>query len=174
MDLIKKFAIPALAVIAFLLSVTMYMKPSGTSGGSGPVASRLVRALADDTAEHQRLIAELSAPAFAESGRGILESYLVKIRKDGVPAHSDMRIKLDMLAQNMQGLLKLIDLYEPVARNAPFKVEADKFRKYAVVWLDRWNSMTEYLMAGGNYPVGQVAFPPGFTDAVKAEAQSVL
>ena len=47
--------------------------------------------------------------------------------------------------------------------------EADKFRNYASAWRDRWNSVMELFMAGGNYAASEVPFPSGFPDAVQAE-----
>jgi hypothetical protein len=48
-------------------------------------------------------------------------------------------------------------------------IEADKFRNYASAWRDRWNSVMELFMAGGNYAASEVPFPHGFPDAVQAE-----
>ena len=50
-----------------------------------------------------------------------------------------------------------------------FTTEADKFRNYASAWRDRWNSVMELFMAGGNYAVSQVPFPAGFPQAAQAE-----
>ena len=50
-------------------------------------------------------------------------------------------------------------------------VEADKFLNYAIAWRDRWNSVMELFMAGGNYPVAGVPFPNGFPAAVRAEIE---
>jgi hypothetical protein len=46
---------------------------------------------------------------------------------------------------------------------------ADKFRNYASAWRDRWNSVMELFMAGGNYAASEVTAPAGFSEAVKAE-----
>ena len=48
-------------------------------------------------------------------------------------------------------------------------MEAGKFRNYASAWRDRWNSVMELFMAGGNYAASEVPFPSGFPDAVQAE-----
>ena len=49
--------------------------------------------------EDQALLKELQAEPFAEKDSGILESYLAKIRRDGVPKHADMK-------QNDFGIIK--------------------------------------------------------------------
>jgi hypothetical protein len=44
----------------------------------------------------------------------------------------------------------LIEAYQPHAGTAAFATGADKFRNYASAWRDRWNSVMELFMAGGN------------------------
>jgi hypothetical protein len=119
--------------------------------------------------ENQALITELRAEPFAEKDSGILESYLTKIRRDGVPKNADMRQRLDQLAENNTAIVTLIKAYSPHAKTAPFTTEGDKFRNYASAWRDRWNSVMEIFMAGGNYAVASVPFPGAFPAAVDAE-----
>ena len=47
--------------------------------------------------------------------------------------------------------------------------QGDKFRNYASTWRDRWKSVMELFMAGGNYAVSGVPFPAGFPVAMDAE-----
>jgi len=47
------------------------------------------------------------------------------------------------------------------SKTLAFTVEGDKFRNYASAWRDRWNSMMELFMAGGNYPPFGCALPAG-------------
>jgi hypothetical protein len=119
--------------------------------------------------ENQALIQELESAPFTDNGSGILESYLAKIRRDGVPKHSDMKQKLDILAENNTAIVTLIKAYGPHSKTLAFTTEADKFRNYASAWRDRWNSVMELFMAGGNYAVSQVPFPAGFPQAAQAE-----
>ncbi|MGO9718973.1 MAG: hypothetical protein ACLPV2_18590 [Steroidobacteraceae bacterium] len=119
--------------------------------------------------ENQAIIKELQTEPFTEKDAAILESYLTKIRRDGVPKHADMKQRLDQLAENNTAVVTLIKAYSPQAKTAAFKSEADKFRNYAAAWGDRWNGVMELFMAGGNYAQSDVAFPTGFPDAVKAE-----
>jgi hypothetical protein len=119
--------------------------------------------------ENQQIIAELQTPAFTEEGAGILESYLLRIRRDGVPKNAQMKEKLDRLAKNNTALETLISVYLPSAKTAAFSSEADKYRSYAVAWRDRWNSVMELFMAGGNYVASEVQFPNGLPEAVVAE-----
>jgi hypothetical protein len=119
--------------------------------------------------ENQEIIKELQTEPFTESGAGILESYLAKVRRDGVAKHADMKQRLDQLAENNTAIVALIKAYAPRAKTRAFTAEADKFRNYASAWRDRWNSVMELFMAGGNYPVSGVPFPNGFPEAVQAE-----
>lgn len=119
--------------------------------------------------EDQALLAELKTEPFIEPESGILESYLTKIRRDGVPKHVDMKQRLDQLAENNTAIVTLIKAYAPYARTAAFTTQADKFRNYASAWRDRWNSVMELFMAGGNYAAAGVPFPAGFIATVDAE-----
>jgi hypothetical protein len=104
-----------------------------------------------------------------DSDSGILESYLAKIRRDGVSKHSNMKQMLDALAENNTELVTLIKAYASRAKTSAFNVEADKYRNYASAWRDRWNSVMEIFMAGGNYPGSGASFPTAFPSAVDAE-----
>jgi hypothetical protein len=119
--------------------------------------------------ENQALAKELEKDPFAESNAGILASYLAKIRRDGVAKHADMKQRLDQLAESNTAIVTLIKAYAPQAKTADFSVEANKFCNYAIAWRDRWNSVMELFMAGGNYPAAGVPFPNGFPAAVQAE-----
>jgi hypothetical protein len=119
--------------------------------------------------ENQVLIQELQSEPFTEKDSGILESYLAKIRRDGVPKNAPMKQRLDQLAENNTAIVTLIKVYAPQAKTPTFTVEADKFRNYASAWRDRWNSVMEVFMAGGNYAASEVPFPKGFPDAVQTE-----
>lgn len=119
--------------------------------------------------ENQALIQELQVEPFIEKDSGILESYLAKIRRDGVAKHADMKQRLDTLAENNTAIVTLIKAHEAHASTSAFAAEADKFRNYASAWRDRWNSVMELFMAGGSYAASQVPFPKDFADAVQSE-----
>jgi hypothetical protein len=128
-----------------------------------------IRPIAMLLEENQAILKELQAEPFAEKDSGILESYLAKARRDGVPKHADMKQKLDALAENNTAIVTLIKAYAPQAKTPGFVAEGDKFRNYASAWRDRWNSVMELFMAGGNYASSGVPFPAGFSSAVEAE-----
>lgn len=132
------------------------------------VASEL-QPIATLLTENQAIIKELQAEPFAEKDNGILESYLIKIRRNGVAKNAVMKQRLDQLAENNTAIVTLTKAYAPHAKTPAFTTEADKFREYASAWRDRWNSVMELFMAGGNYAAAEVPFPKEFPDAVQAE-----
>jgi hypothetical protein len=119
--------------------------------------------------DNQSLLNELQADPYTEKDAGILESYLTKIRRDGVPKHADMKQRLDQLADNNTAIVTLIKSYASSARTPEYTAAADKFRSYAATWRDRWNSVMELFMAGGNYPAAGLPFTREFPDAVQGE-----
>jgi hypothetical protein len=119
--------------------------------------------------ENHALLDELQSETFTEKDSGILESYLAKIRRDGVTKHADMKQHLDTLAENNTAIVTLLKVYSPHAKTSAFTTEGDKFRNYASAWRDRWNSVMEIFMAGGNYAAAGAPFPEGFPAAVDAE-----
>jgi hypothetical protein len=122
--------------------------------------------------EDQELLQALQTDAALEKESGILGSYLAKIRSDGLPKHAEMKQRLDQLAENNSAIVALVDAYSPHAKTGAFSAEAQKFRRYAIAWRDRWNSVMELFMAGGNYPAAEVPFPESFASAVQAEIEA--
>lgn len=123
--------------------------------------------------EDQALLQSPQTNSGLEKDSGILAAYLSKIRADGVAKHAEMKQRLDELAENNSAIVALIDVYSPHAKTAAFGTEAEKFKHYAIAWRDRWNSVMELFMAGGNYPVAEVPLPKAFFGAVQAEMEAV-
>jgi hypothetical protein len=122
--------------------------------------------------EDQELLQVLQTDAALAKESGILGSYLASIRVDGLPKHAEMKQRLDRLAESNSAILALISVYTPHAKTATFKSEADKFQHYAIAWRDRWNSVMELFMAGGNYPVAETPFPKELIGAVQVEMEA--
>jgi hypothetical protein len=108
-----------------------------------------------------------------DGGCQYLGSYLTAIRADGVAKHADTKQKLDRLAENNAAILTLIEIYGPNGKTPAFKAEADKFQRYAIARRDRWNSVMELFMGGGNNAVAEVPFPKEFIGAVNEEAATI-
>jgi hypothetical protein len=122
--------------------------------------------------DDQEILQALRADSASEKDYGILASYLAKIRADGLLKQADVKQKLDRLAENNSAIVALINVYSQHMKTASFSAEADKFRRYAIAWRDRWNSVMELFMAGGNYPVAEVPFPLEFVAVVQTELET--
>lgn len=160
----------ALVSAAALVAVVAWHQANGALDES---RTRVVASLLQPAAlllkENQALIKELQAEPFAEKDAGILASYLAKIRRDGVAKNAQMKQRLDQLTDNNVAIVALISAHAPHAKTPSFTAEADKFRKYAAAWRDRWNSVMELFMAGGTYAAAEVQFPKRFPDALQEE-----
>jgi hypothetical protein len=162
--LVGAASIAALVALAFLHHEGRILRDARAR----VVASEL-RPIAMLLNENQALIHELRSEPLTEKESGLLASYLATIRRDGVAQHADMKQKLDTLAENNTAIVTLIKAYAPHTITPAFSAEADKFRNYASAWRDRWNSVFELFMAGGNYAVSGIQFPERFPEAVQAE-----
>jgi hypothetical protein len=168
-DRIARIPIAVVSVAALCAAGAWYQTRSALNDARAHVVARELQPIAALLKDNQTLIKELQADPFTEKDSGILESYLAKIRRDGVAKHADMKQRLDQLAENNTAIVTLIKAYSPLAKTPAFTAEADKFRNYASAWRDRWNSVMELFMAGGNYAASEVPFAKGFPDAVQSE-----
>ena len=126
-----------------------------------PIAARLE--------ENRNIVESLKRDGLAESESAILDSYMQRIRKDGAPKNSAMKQRIDALVDNNTVIAALLSTYAPRARTQGFRAAADKFRDYASSFRDRWQSVFEIFMAGGNLPKTGPAFPAELAEAVSAE-----
>jgi len=124
--------------------------------------------------ENQQIIHELQTRPVVEYANGILESYLITIRAGGVPKNAEMKQRLDRLAENNTAIVALLKVYAPHARTSAFITASDNFRNYASAWRDRWNSVMELFMSGGDYAAAGIPFPPDIVGAVAGEATAAL
>jgi hypothetical protein len=161
----------AVVVVAGALGLWFYERLQ-LNEARARVVSQQLQPIAALLKDDQAILKELQAEPFTEKDTGILESYLAKIRRDGVVKHADMKQKLDSLAENNTAIVTLIKAYAPQAKTPGFVGEGDKFRNYASAWRDRWNSVMELFMAGGNYAAAGVPFPKDFSSAVDAEIKT--
>lgn len=119
--------------------------------------------------ENRRILAALQSQGHAASESALLESYLRRIRSDGVPRHSAMKQQIDRVVNNNTVIVALLSKYAPHARTPAFSTAADQYRDYAIAFRDRWQSVFEIFMAGGNLPRSGPAFPDGIVEAVAQE-----
>jgi len=125
--------------------------------------------IAEILKENTAITKELEAAPFAEGDNQFVSAYLIKIRRDGVPKHSDMKQRIDRIVNNNTAILALLAKYSPHARTPALKASAERFRDYAISLRDRWQSVPEIFMAGGNLPVAAPPFPADFASVVSSE-----
>lgn len=130
-------------------------------------------AIATLSAQREDALRQLSVQPFAEPGAGVVDSYLAKVRRDGVAKHSDFKRRLDDINANTIAIGALLELYEPQAKTPKFRSESKKFRAYALVWTDRWNGVFETFMLGGRLPANDPLYPDGFAEGLRAEADAL-
>jgi hypothetical protein len=121
--------------------------------------------------ENTAITQELAVEPFTEGDNDIVSAYLIKIRRDGVPKHSDMKQRIDRINNNNTAILALLAKYSTHARTSGFKALAERFRDYAISLRDRWQSVPEVFMAGGNLPVAGPLFPAEFPQAIAVETR---
>ena len=162
------------SILAMLIAGEWYRTRDALQLARAELTGSTLAPMAALISENVALIHELQSEQFAEPNSGVLESYLTKIRRDGVPKNANMKLRLDQLAENNTAIVTLIRVYGPNVKTLAYTTEAEKFRTYAAAWRDRWNSVMELYMAGGNYPVTEISFPAGFADAVQLESKATL
>jgi hypothetical protein len=159
----------ALASVAAVAALGVWYHTSGALQQSRQIVTGTVETIASLLNDNRALMRELQGEPFTEKDDGILESYLIKLRREGIIKNAQMKQRLDQLAENNTAIVTLIKVHSPHAKTPGFVAEADKFQNYASAWRDRWNSVMELFMAGGNYAASEVPFPKGFPDIVQAE-----
>jgi hypothetical protein len=127
--------------------------------------------IAEMLKENAAITQELQSAQYAEGDTDFVSAYLIKIRRDGVPKHSEMKQRIDRINNNNTAMLALLARYSTHARAAEFKASAERFRDYAISLRDRWQAVPEIFMAGGNLPVAGPLFPREFPKSITVEAQ---
>jgi hypothetical protein len=119
--------------------------------------------------ENRKIIENLKSGGYTESESALLQTYLTRIRSNGVPQNSAMKQRIDTLVDNNGIIIALLSKYQSHARTAAFKAAADQYRSYATSMRDRWQSVFEIFMAGGNLPAANPEQPPEFAAALEDE-----
>ena len=143
--------------------------PHGTSVAPAQLRLDPLQPIVALLAENQKLLDELQAVVSTGREFDVLDSYLARIRVDGVPKHAHMKRQLEQIAENNTAIVTLIKVYAPHAKSAAFTAQGDRFRSYAMAWRERWNSVLELVTAGGHFTPADIAFPHDFAAAVAAE-----
>lgn len=159
----------AAVLVAILACVGWYTATCSLREVQAQMKATQLKPMVALVSDNRALINELREGIHVEPESGILASYLTKIRRDGVTKHADLKQRLDRLAENNTAIVTLVNAYSARAKTAAFSLEGNKFRTYAAAWRDRWNSVMELFMTGGNYAASELPFPDAFPAAVNAE-----
>lgn len=111
--------------------------------------------------------AELRAE-YLEPGWGILESYVIKARRDGHDKHVLMYKRISRLVQQNSEILSLLDSYIPHAITPEFKKQTEEFTDHAQRYIDRWEAVPTVVETKQQLPVAKV-FPSKFSVALQNE-----
>ena len=127
-----------------------------------------VAALLED---NHKLVASLQQAEGVDTEGALLPAYLALIRKDGVPKHSELKQAIDRWMNNNTAIVTLLDRYTAHNGSASFRVAATQYSEYATTIRDRWQSVFEIFMAGGNLPAASAPPPVDFSASVRSELQ---
>lgn len=109
-----------------------------------------------------------------EQGWGILESYLIKIRRDGIKPHALMRERIHTAVQNNDTIVTLLNKYAAYTIITPeLRSETERFRDHAIRYSNRWKALFEVYETKAELPVA-APFPKGFPKAVEGEVSARL
>ncbi len=125
--------------------------------------------IAEMLKENAALTRELQAAPYAEGANEFVGAYLIQARRDGMVKHSEMKQLIDRVINNNTAILALLAKYNTHTQTAAFRVAAERFRAYAIPLRDRWQSVPEIFMAGGNLPVAAPPYPTQFNETLAAE-----
>ena len=164
-----KFATLSLLCVAALTLVGC----AARSADDRRASRATLEAMSSILAQREDTLRQLQSTPPTGASVGAAESYLNDVRRDGVGRHAETKRKLDSVAANTVALVTLIDVYEPQAKTAGFRTEAQRFRAYALVWMDRWNGVFETFMLGGRLPSADPLYPEAFSAAIKAELDAI-
>lgn len=118
--------------------------------------------------EKTKVISEELYASYLEPGWGILESYVIKARRDGHDQHALMFQRISRLVQHNAELLSLLDGYQPHIQSGELKKQSAEFRDHAQRYIDRWEVVPKIVVTKQQFPVAKI-FPREFPAAVQRE-----
>ncbi len=121
--------------------------------------------------EKTKVISDEINASYLEPGWGILESYVIKARRDGHDKHALMYQRISRLVQHNGEILSLLDGYQPYILTIEFKKQSAEFRDHAQRYIDRWEVVPKIVVTKQQLPVAKV-FPREFPVAVQHEIEA--
>jgi hypothetical protein len=128
--------------------------------------------LRDQLATTRSISDELNQ-SYLEPHWGILESYIIKVRRDGgersgVEKNALMfALMTDLVAKDSK-MVELLERYSPCAATDDFKTQSARFLEHANVYVLRFRVVPKIIASGDQLPKGK-PFPDEFPDALRQE-----
>ncbi|MGH8203407.1 MAG: hypothetical protein ACREST_02295 [Steroidobacteraceae bacterium] len=161
--------VAALSLLGSLTGAALGTGHFSRAGSGACTVDAELQPVATLLGENRQVLADLESNAQMESESAMLDTYLARIRRDGVPLHSAMKRRIDRLVDNNTVILVLLSKCAPRARSPRFAASTEQFRDYAISLRDRWQSVFEIFMTGGYLPAAGPELPEGVVEAVSEE-----
>jgi hypothetical protein len=167
--------VPVRVAVIFLVALAVgamggwYRTEQALTAARATSLATTLPAIASLVGDNAALFASLQSAAYSEPDRGVLAAYLTKIRRDGAAKHIDMKQRLDTIDANHVKALALLEVYVSHVKTRALFDETKKFETFAITWHDRWASVFDTFMAGGNLPAVDPVPPSGLSEALRAE-----
>jgi len=118
--------------------------------------------------EHDRLIAEWKVDKRTPES-AFLETFLAGIRHDGFAFHTAEKQRLNSIAENLQQISGLLQVYKPQRSADEFEKARGDFEKFSAAWTDREQSILGLYLLGGELPREPLSFPISFRAMLASE-----
>lgn len=118
--------------------------------------------------EKTKTISDELRQDYLEPGWGILESYVIRARRDGHDKHALMYQRISRLVQHNAEIVSLLDGYASYTLTDEFRKQAAEFRDHAQRYIDRWEVVPKIIETKQQLPVAKI-FPENFPNALQDE-----
>ena len=120
--------------------------------------------------EANRLVAKELQADFTEPNWGILESYVIRVRRDGQQRHAQLYGRIARLVQDNAKIVDLLVAYRPYVLNEELPPQITAFKEHAERYNDRWLAIQSVIESKEQLPYA-TPFPESLTAAVAAESK---
>lgn len=145
----------SLAVIGWLVLVGLQVLILQSTKATSPDVYRQITLR---LTEHDRLVAEWKADKRTPES-AFLATFLAGIRHDGFALHAAEKQRLNSIAENLQQISGLLQVYKPKRSADEFEKARGDYEKFSAAWADREDSILGLYLLGGELPREPLSFP---------------
>jgi hypothetical protein len=120
--------------------------------------------------DETKVISDELYASYLEPRWGIMESYVIKARREGHDKNALMFRRISRLVHRNGQILSLLEGYHPYILSEEFKKQSAEFRDHAQRYIDRWEAVPQIVVTKEQLPVAK-AFPSEFPAAVQREIE---